>query len=471
MSTYSPFDKSIAELEPADLEALKNVNEGWYVEYKSELVRASALAKTLAAFANTYGGWLFLGVKEKSKDDCVAGEFPGLTNEDVDRALQRLRHSASDCLNPVPYFETKILRGPCDAIGLAKDVSVIAVEVPQSLTTPHIHRDGRIYRRVGDGSEPKPETDRFILDQLWRRDKPIRKAIRKWINRDPEFSKGEAEFPYIRILLCVDPWCQRDPYLEAPLPEIKNLLTGSQNGLLSIRFDTVYTTVDRGIIARQILGNDPHGYVFTWKMQRDLSCDLVIPIPFCFPDSLDQLEAWLEGYNHQDIFINVLREANYTHPRVTDLNFLMYALIAIVAKCRKLLALVDRSGEFFFKARILNAWRILPFMDLERVLRDFDEHGLPMVMNESTTAPFGEDPESFEHITEKKPDKKGMNDEAVICGAQAFSIFVPIGQVFGIPTLFDIETEPDELFIPFEELCAAGERAMEVQKRRNNNQN
>ena len=468
MSAYSPFDKPITELQSADLETLKNVNEGWYVEYKSELVPASALAKALAAFANTYGGWLFLGVKEKSKADCVAGAFPGLANEDVDSALQSLRHSASDCLNPVPHFETKVLRGPCDAIGLAEDASVVVVEVPQSLTAPHVHKDGRVYRRVGDGSEPKPETDRFVLDQLWRRDKSVRKMTRKWIKRDPEFSKGEAEVPYIRILLCVDPWCQHDPYLEAPLPQIRNLLTGSQDGLLSIRFDTVYTTVGRGITARQVLGNNPHDYVFTWRMQRDLSCDLVIPIPFCTTNSLDQLEVWLQGYNHREIFINVLQEANYAHPKVTDLNFLMYALMGIVAKYRKLLALAGRHGEFFFKARILNAWRILPFVDIETVLRDFDAHGLPMVLNESTTVPSGEDPESFEHIPEKKPSKKGTNDEAVICGMQAFSMFVPIGQVFGIPTFFDIETEDGELFIPFEELWAAGERAMEVQKRRNN---
>lgn len=471
MSIYSPFSKPINELQPADLEALKNVNEGWYVEYKSELVRANALAKALAAFANTYGGWLFLGVKEQSKDNCVAGEFPGLANEDVDSALQSLRHSASDCLNPVPYFETKVLRGPCDAIGLTEDASVIAVKIPQSLTTPHVHKDGRIYRRVGDGSEPKPETDRFVLDQLWRRDKSTRKIMRNWIRRDPEFSKGEAEAPYIRILLCVDPWCQRDPHLETPLPEIRNLLAGCQEGLLSVQFDTVYTTVDRGIIARQVLDNDPHNYVFTWKMLRDLSSDIIIPMPFCTTNSLEQLEVWLEGYSHKNIFISALREANYSHLRVVDLNFLMYALIGIVSKYRKLLTLAEAHGEFAFKTRILNAWRVLPFIDLQRVLCEFETHGLPMVMNAFTTTPPGEDPESFQHITERKPDQESLNPEAVICATQAFSMFVPIGQVFGIPTLFDVETEPDELFVPFEELWAAGERAMEVQKHRNNNQN
>ena len=46
------------------------------MEYKSEAVPARALAKSLSAFANTYGGWLFVGVREESKDNAVAGSFP-----------------------------------------------------------------------------------------------------------------------------------------------------------------------------------------------------------------------------------------------------------------------------------------------------------------------------------------------------------------------------------------------------------
>ena len=114
MQRYSPFDKAIRDLQPSDLTILRKVHEGWYVEYKSQMVKASALAKSLSAFANTYGGWLFIGVQEQSGDNTVAGEFPGIPEEDVDTALQSLRHSASDHLNPTPFFETTVLRGPCD---------------------------------------------------------------------------------------------------------------------------------------------------------------------------------------------------------------------------------------------------------------------------------------------------------------------------------------------------------------------
>ena len=78
------IQKAIRDLQPPDLTILRNVHEGWYVEYKSQVVKASALAKSLSAFANTYGGWLFIGVQEQSGDNAVADEFPSIPEVDVD---------------------------------------------------------------------------------------------------------------------------------------------------------------------------------------------------------------------------------------------------------------------------------------------------------------------------------------------------------------------------------------------------
>ena len=195
MQRYSPFDKAIHDLQPPDLTILRDVHEGWYVEYKRQMINARALAKSLSAFANTDGGWLFIGVQEQSRDNTVAGEFPGILEEDVDDALQSLRHSAADHLNPTPFFETTVLRGPCAENGLVEGRAIIAVEIPQSDTAPHVHKDGCIYTRVADGSEPKPETDRFLLDKLWRRADLLREKTRKWIEHDPEFSQEERKIP------------------------------------------------------------------------------------------------------------------------------------------------------------------------------------------------------------------------------------------------------------------------------------
>ena len=466
MQRYSPFDKAIHELQPPDLTILRNVHEGWYVEYKRQVVNASALAKSLSAFANTYGGWLFIGVQEQSKDNAVADEFPGIPEKDVDGILQSLRHSAADHLNPTPFFNTTVLRGPCSENGLAKGRAIIAVEIPQSHTAPHVHKDGRIYRRVADGSEPKPETDRFLLDQLWRRAEPLREMTRKWIERDPEFSQDEEKMPYVRVLLCVDPWRQHATWLDAQISEIRRILTTPEiAGIPSVPFDTVYTTAE-GLIARQLKGNDPHNYGLTWKIQRDLSCEIVLPLPFYAPSILNELIIEFDGYINTLRFIDILKDYGYSRPRIADLNFLMNILTSVVATYRRLLKLADADGEFYFKARILNAWRMVPFVDIETVLNEIKAHGLPMVMDSAVTAPSGDVPDSFEFINERV-FKESEKEELSVCMAQAGFMFIPIAQAFGVPLLIEGETKDDEKTLLLELYSGVGKRALTVQQNRN----
>ena len=471
MQRYSPFAKAIHDLQPPDLTILKKVHEGWYVEYKRQMIKARALAKSLSAFANTYGGWLFIGVQEQSGDNAVADEFPGIPEEDVDGALQSLRHSAADHLNPTPFFETTVLRGPCAENGLAEGRAIIAVEIPQSHIAPHVHKDGCIYRRVADGSEPKPETDRFVLDQLWRRAEPLRERTRKWIERDPEFSQGEAEIPYVRLLLCVDPWCQRDPWLGAPLSEIRCVLKGGETGIYSIPFDTIYTTAE-GLIARQLKGNNPADYRLTWRLRRDMSCDIILPLQPYAPDVPDYLIEEFDGYIHAERFIDMLNEQGHTQSRIADLNFMLNLLLGIVSQYRHLLKLAGAGGEFYCKARVLNAWRMVPFVDVETLLDEFKAHGLPMVMDSMSTVPIGDGPESFAHIYERTKLKEREDKEQTLIILQAIRMFALVMPAFGVPIYgvpiyIEDETEADDIGHLYSELYNAGTRAMTVQQNRN----
>ena len=461
MRSYSPFDVPVGDLNPTDLVALQVVSEGWYVEYKSGSVTARALAKALSAFANTYGGWLFLGVCEKSRDDSVAGLFPGIPNVEVDATLQRLRQCAAEYLNPSPHFLTQCLRGPCDDIGLGPDASIIVVHIPQSYTAPHVHKDGRIYRRVADGSEPKPETDRFTLDQLWRRGDPVRDRVRDWVESDPEFSKAEEDMPYVRLLLCVDPWGQHDCWLDAPLPRIRSIIMGD-----SVPFDTFYTTTD-GFLARQAKNNDPHKFVLTWRIRRDLSCDIFMPLPRYAMSSIDLLAVELDGYEYTERFVSILRAQEYHNPRVADLNFLMVLLFDFVAKYRRLLELANATErKFYFKARVLNIWRCLPFVDVEGIVDEYEKYGLPICMDSKVTYPHGHGPDSFKLVMER--DKDVDTDGVSALGErQAHLMFTWIALALGVPALIEGEAANKSRIVSGTDLSAAGVRALDVQRSRN----
>ena len=171
------------------------------------LYRLRTLLKAVAAFANTHGGWLFLGVDEVSDGEHTAAEFPGIDTGGVERTLQWLRQSVNAHVSPLPDFKSRVLQGPCDRIGLADDRFVIVIQVPRSNNTPHISSNGRIYVRVADSSEPQDYVkDRSLLDELTRRGDRIRDATRSWVERDPEFSEDEANTPFVRLMLTPDLW-------------------------------------------------------------------------------------------------------------------------------------------------------------------------------------------------------------------------------------------------------------------------
>ena len=322
---YTPFNSSIDELKPDDLNVLKSVKEGWYVEYKSCVISASKFAKAISAFANTYGGWLFLGVQERSREDPVAEHFPGIPLRDLDLTLQRLRQSSVEHLNPIPYFNCNVLRGPCVSIGLDSEHAIVAVEIPQSNAAPHVHKDARIYRRSADSSEPKPESDRFILDQLWRRGDRVRETVKDLISKNPEFSAEEESIPYLRLLLNVDPWAQRNLAFKATLKEIRQVFTSNEGTGSYIPFDAVYLISD-GIVARQLGTNNPRKYTLTWKLRYDLSSDIMIPLPLHKPTNLLGLKSILEGYKYAEKYTEILKRENHSIYRVIDISILYRVL-------------------------------------------------------------------------------------------------------------------------------------------------
>lgn len=459
MQKYSPFDKPFQDLETADLIALKLASEGWYIEYKQEPPNAAALAKSLSAFANTYGGWLFLGVQELSKDQPVAGAFPGVAAEEADGVLQRLRKCAADHLNPSPHFETKLLLGPNAEIGLGPDRVVICVWIPRSNLAPHIHKSGSIYRRVADASEPKPENDRFMLDQLWRRSDDIKRVHREWFDRDPEFSKGERSRPYVRVMITPDPWDEHDVWINGGVQDVRDLL-GRADGYSAIPFDTVHATGD-GFIGRQLKGNDPQSLSLTWRLTRNLVSDVVIPLSFYEPDHPALIREHLKGYDHGQRFASVLSRHSTGTLRVVDLNYVFNILTGVAEIQARLAKLAGWEGTYYVKVKLLNAWRTVPFIDAPSVISEFEKFGLPMCMDSTSACPNGYGPDSFFEIG--RFEGTDLYEAKMLI--QSLRMFSGVANLFGVPAWRDFD-ETSGIPPYYAELQQAGHRAMQAQRLR-----
>ena len=318
---YSPFQKEIFQIEAVDLGVLKTVAEGWYVEYKREVPDAASIAKSISAFANTYGGWVFYGVAEKSKEDPVAGSFPGIEGGEIDATLQRIRQAIAGHLSPPAHFNTRVVYGPCELIGLEDERAIIMVSVPWSPIAPHVHRNGRIYRRVADGSEPRPENDRFVLDQLWQRAQELKSRFAEWHDRDPEFSKDEHSQPFIRLLITPSLWHDRQPFPDLELQELREIMGAIQGVISSLPFDTVFTSAP-GFIARQCANNNPQDLGLTWRLRGNLAGEVLIPLKTFEAPKPEMVETLLHGYKNANRFATLLKRSGFTTPRIVDLNYL-----------------------------------------------------------------------------------------------------------------------------------------------------
>src|ERR1039457_215137 len=183
---YNPFSKPLADCPLEKLIRLRDVSEGWFVDYKSEPLSPKDFGKHLSAFANQFGGWLFVGVKEGPNKSLKAESFPGIPASDVGAVLVKIREGVSAHVSPPFYFDHRIIDGPVDAIGLEAGRSIIIVAVPEGPNPPFVPSSGKIYRRIADSSEPKAETDRAVLDTLWRKSEDLRTRLRDFIVKPTE---------------------------------------------------------------------------------------------------------------------------------------------------------------------------------------------------------------------------------------------------------------------------------------------
>ena len=163
-----PIEKSDFEsVAEQDLQELveAQVPEGLRLDFKErQYGKADAdkreLLKDVSALANTHGGHLVIGVREKSG---IATEVVGVSDIDLDAEIQRIEQILRSGLDP-PIFGIRT-----KAIHLASGKYVILIRIPRSFDPPHrVSAKGlnRFYVRHSAGvHEPGIEELRMLFTQ------------------------------------------------------------------------------------------------------------------------------------------------------------------------------------------------------------------------------------------------------------------------------------------------------------------
>lgn len=148
-------NKNWEQIEYKDIEAWLNNNskadgqENFFFEFKQDDMENKKFIKEVSAFANTYGGYIFIGVD----DDCNITGCVNWKEEKIHKIIY-------DSITPLPIFDVKTFNND-------KSGQIIIVKIEPGPMPPYITNKGKIYERVSSGSIPI--NDSAKLAQLYKR--------------------------------------------------------------------------------------------------------------------------------------------------------------------------------------------------------------------------------------------------------------------------------------------------------------
>ncbi len=137
-------------------------------QFKADIRNSDSLASEMAAFANSEGGALFIGVSD-------AGAVPGLSQADVVRINQLISNAASQGVRSPLIVQTENVLLPNGRV-------VIVLGVPKGLARPYFDKNGVIWLKTGADKRrinSREELRRIfqISDQLHGDELPTRAEV------------------------------------------------------------------------------------------------------------------------------------------------------------------------------------------------------------------------------------------------------------------------------------------------------
>jgi hypothetical protein len=376
------FQKDLKEVNLEDLQILKNINEGWFIEYKSSNPGSKKIAKSIASFANSYGGFYFLGI-ESSHDNNLAFKFDGVPDcPDI------IHDSVRGNVNPFPYFDVYVIK-------VNEKNNVIMVHVLEGENTPYISYDGRIYRRQESSSDPIFETDRFTIDCLYNKYSEIEKEKDKFRKINYFFSKEEYEIPYFITYANLIPWHNfklKEFIGKNFLNELKTIFNNfvsfnikyDDKDIIKIRgqlfFDNIFRYYD-SICLKQIYENYINSNCLTIEIDKYANIKILIPLEYKEKENLLNDHPAFNNY----FLANKITCSNFI--KFIDLTKLINVLTFLLYNYFDLLKKYDYHNDIEFRFETLNCQNTSLYITNEKYIDHIKEYGIPICLKGSQIFP------------------------------------------------------------------------------------
>ncbi|MCQ8127808.1 AlbA family DNA-binding domain-containing protein [Methylomonas rivi] len=440
--SFYPFNKALEDIDGSDLSLLRKISEGWYIDYKVQGLKIVDYGKHLCAFANQYGGWLIIGVSEKNDGSRSADEFLGVEKSNVEKITLEIREAASSHVNPEILYEEKVIDGPLEEIGLVEGKSIIVIGIPRSFNTPHIHSSGRIYRRLADQSKPKEETDRYILDELWKRGNEHREKTIKRLTQIPELPKSQSSQPWVHIYFKPSEW-QLSPEKKLSFDEFVRIVTNSDNSVVGVHapMTAVHSAVN-GFVARQIANNDPSLATLTFRWWHDGVVRFDVPL------NLYDFSGFQETHEkniYAKQFCRIAYERRYENMNIVDYSIFPQVLAALTNCYLHMLKAIGDNRDVYSCFTLINIFHTSPYVDSKGFIERIESYSLPLTMDCEIVFPKEPTEDSMLIHQAALRDADCSDRETyqsvpyVFCGSIIYNIFTCVGLVSDINVFEDTE--------------------------------
>ena len=167
------------KLKPPDVQAViseQDFDESFYFEFKDDRVSNKKLQEEVSAFANTFGGYIFLGISDdKQIEGCTTW------NE------QRIHTTIHDSITPTPPFDVRKFTFDTR--------SVYVIKIDEGSEPPYITSSGKIYERLSSGSFAIKDSSK--LSQIYNKREQLLTKMEKKISIPPICENSNNIYGYI----------------------------------------------------------------------------------------------------------------------------------------------------------------------------------------------------------------------------------------------------------------------------------
>lgn len=173
--------KEWTKLVPADIQSViseQDFDESFYFEFKDDRVSNKKITEEVSAFANTFGGYIFLGISDdKQIEGCTAW------NE------QRIHTTIHDSITPTPSFDVK-------KFTIGTNV-IYVIKIDEGAEPPYITSSGKIYERLSSGSFTIKDSSK--LSQIYSKKEQLLAKMESKISIPPVPKNTNNIYGYIDI--------------------------------------------------------------------------------------------------------------------------------------------------------------------------------------------------------------------------------------------------------------------------------